>query len=77
MWRAELPLADTMHQLDAGYRDRRMAELLEAEHYSDMLLDAPVIFLNQVIQVLRRALLRVRWQGTVGFYFAHCAVRCG
>jgi hypothetical protein len=38
-----------MHQLDASDRDRRMAELLEAEHYSDTLLDAPVILLNQVI----------------------------
>ena len=66
-----------MHQLDPGDRDRRMTELLEAEHHSDTLLDAPMVLLNQVIQVFRRALLRVPWQGTVGLHLAHCAVRCG
>jgi hypothetical protein len=73
----ELPLADAVHQLDTGDRDRRMTELLEAEHHSDTLLDAPMVLLNQIIQVLRRSLLRIRWQGTIGFHLSHCATRCG
>jgi hypothetical protein len=53
----ELPLADAVHQLDTGDRDRRVTELLEAEHPSDTLLDTPMVLLNQIIQVFRRALL--------------------
>jgi hypothetical protein len=35
--------------------DRRVMKLLEAEHHSDALLDTPMVLLNQVIQVFRRA----------------------
>ena len=41
-----------MHQLDAGDRDRRITELLEAKHHSDALLYAPMVLLNQVVQML-------------------------
>jgi hypothetical protein len=44
-----------MHQLDAGDRERRIFEPLEAQHHSDALLHAPVVLLNQVVQVFRRA----------------------
>jgi hypothetical protein len=40
---------DTVHQLDAGDRDRRITEPLEAKHHSDTPFDAPVVLLNQVI----------------------------
>src|SRR5258708_24237649 len=49
---SELSLADAMHQLDAGDRDRRIPEPLEAEHHSNALLHAPLVLLNQVVQVL-------------------------
>jgi hypothetical protein len=55
-----------VNQLDAGDRDRRITELLEAKHHSDTLFDAPVALLNQVIQVFRRVLLRVYRQHAVG-----------
>ena len=47
----ELLLTDAMHQLDAGNRDCRVMELLEANHRGDALLDAPVVLLNQVVQI--------------------------
>jgi hypothetical protein len=47
----ELLLTDAMHQLDAGNRDCRVTELLEANHRGDALLDAPVVLLNQVVQI--------------------------
>ena len=56
----ELSLADAMHQLDAGDRDRRISESLEAWNHSNALLHAPMVLLNQVVQLLRRAQLRVR-----------------
>jgi hypothetical protein len=68
-------LADAVHQLDAGDRGRRIAELLEAEHHGDALLDASMVLLNEVVEVFRRAQLRVRRQRTVGFRLAHRAVR--
>ena len=52
---SELPLVDAVHQLDAGDRDRRIMELLEAKHYSDPLFDASMVLLNKVIQVFGRA----------------------
>jgi hypothetical protein len=51
-----LPLAEALYQLDAGDRVCRMTELLEAKHHCDTLLDAPMVLLNQVIQVLRARL---------------------
>src|SRR6266851_4269383 len=73
---SELSLADAMHQLDAGDRDRRIPEPLEAEHHRDALLHAPMVLLNQVVQVLRRAQVRVRGQRAIGFQLAHRTVRC-
>src|SRR5260370_19404267 len=73
---SELSLADAMHQLDAGNRGRRILEVLEACHHSDALLDAPMVLLNQVVQVLRRAQLRVSGQRAIGFQRAHRTVRC-
>jgi hypothetical protein len=71
----ELSLADAVHQFDAGDRDRCVMELFEAKHHRDALLDTPMVLLNQVIQVFRRALLRVRRQRAIGFQLAHRAVR--
>jgi len=45
----ELSLTDGVHQLNAGDRNRGVAELLEPQHHSDTLLDAAVVMLNQVI----------------------------
>jgi hypothetical protein len=39
MSQPELPFADVVHQLDASDRGRSIAELLEAEHYGDTLLE--------------------------------------
>jgi hypothetical protein len=47
----ELSLSDVAHQLDPGNRDRRITELLEAEHHSDALLHAPMVLLDQVVKV--------------------------
>ena len=55
---AELSLTDAVHQFDAGDRDHRVAELLEPQHYSNALLDAAVVLLNQVIEVFRRNAVR-------------------
>jgi hypothetical protein len=63
-----------VHQLDASDRDRRITELLEAKHHSDTLFDAPVVLLNQVIQVFRRALLRVYRQHAIDLQLAYRAV---
>jgi hypothetical protein len=56
----ELSLPDAVQQLDAGDRDRRIPESLEAEHHSDALLHTPMVLLYQVIQVFRRAQRRIR-----------------
>ena len=63
-----------MHQLDAGDRDRRITELLEAKHHSDTLFDAPVVLLNQVIKVFRRPRLGVYRQHAIGLQLAYRAV---
>jgi len=39
-WQSELSFADAMHKLDAGDRNRRILEPLEAEHRSAMVLVA-------------------------------------
>ena len=44
-------LADGMHQLNARDGDCRVLETLEAEHHGDALLDAPMVLLNQIVQV--------------------------
>jgi hypothetical protein len=53
---SELALANAVHQFIAGERDRCVPEALEAQHHSDTLLRAPMVLLNQVVQVLRWAL---------------------
>ena len=40
-----------MHQLNARDGDCRVLETLEAEHHGDALLDAPMVLLNQIVQV--------------------------
>jgi len=49
----ELTFADAMHQLDACKGDRRIAELLEAEHDFGPGLDISMVLLDQIVQVLR------------------------
>ena len=44
---------DPAKQFDAGNYDRRGPEPLEAEHRTDTQLDAAVVLLDQVVQVLR------------------------
>jgi len=77
MSQSKLSLPDAMQQLDAGDRDRRICEPLEAEHHSDALLHAPMVLLYLVIQIFRRAQLRVRSERAIGFQFAHRTVGCG
>jgi hypothetical protein len=50
----ELALADAVHQLDAGDRDRSVRKPLEADHHGDAVLHAPML-LNQIVQVFRRS----------------------
>ena len=64
-----------MHQLNAGDHDRRVAELLEPQHHSHTLLDAAVVLLNQVIEMLRRPQLGLRRQRTISLQLAYRAVR--
>jgi hypothetical protein len=49
----ELSLVDPTKQFDAGNGGRRGPELLEAEHWTDAQLDAAMVLLDQVVQVLR------------------------
>jgi hypothetical protein len=44
---------DPAKQFDAGNGGRRGPEPLEAEHWIDAQLDAAVVLLDQVVQVLR------------------------
>jgi hypothetical protein len=67
MSQPKLPFADAMHQLNAGDRGHSTAELLEAEHHGDALLDPSAVLLNEVVEVFRRAQLRVGRQKTLGF----------
>jgi hypothetical protein len=69
------PLRVRCIKLDASDRGRSIAELLEAEHYGDALLDGSVVLLNEVVEVFRRAQLRVGRQKTICFQLAHSAVR--
>ena len=59
MAQSELALTNAVHQLDAANRDRRVPKALDAQHHSDALLHAPMVLLDQVVQVFRRAQLRV------------------
>jgi hypothetical protein len=43
----ELSLAVAVHQLDTGDRDRRIFEVLEADHHSDALLYASMVLANR------------------------------
>jgi hypothetical protein len=44
-------LANSAHELDAGDGVHRMPESLEAKHYSDALLDIPMVLFDQIVQV--------------------------
>src|SRR5258708_31137270 len=52
---SELSLADAMHQLDAGDRDRGIPEPLEDGHPSNALLPAPMGLLSQIVQCVLHA----------------------
>jgi hypothetical protein len=65
-----------VRQLDAGDRDRRIAEPLETEHHSNALLHAPMVLRYQVVQIFRRAQLRVCAEQAIDFQLAHRTVRC-
>jgi hypothetical protein len=43
---SELSLSDAMHQFDAGDRNRRGREALEAQHRGDSLFHAPMVLLD-------------------------------
>ena len=77
MSQSKLSLPDAMQQLDAGDRDHRICEPLEAEHHSDALLHPAMVLLYQVVQVFRRAQRRIRRERAIGFQFAHRTVGCG
>ena len=49
----------------------------EAEHHSNPLLHTPMVLLDQVVQVFRRAQLGVSGQRAIGFQLTHRTVRCG
>ena len=72
----ELFLPNAVQQFDAGNRDRCIAEPLETEHHGDALLHPPMVLLDQVIQIFRRAQLRLRSELAIGFQLAHRTVRC-
>src|SRR6267143_6555183 len=76
MSQSKLSLPDAMQQLDAGDRDRRISEYLEAGHHSDALLHAPMVLLYLVVQVFRRAQFRVRRERAIRLQLAHRTVRC-
>ncbi len=48
----ELTLPDSMHEFDAGDRDRRMPKSLEPEPRAQAKLDGSVVLFNQVVEVL-------------------------
>ena len=73
----ELSLADAMHQFDAGDRNRCGREALEAQHRGNSLFHAPMVLLDQIVQVLRRPQLRLGGQQAIGFQLTHRAVRRG
>ena len=70
----ELPLPDAVQQLDASNRDRRTFKRLEAQHHSKALLYTAMVLLDQVVQVFRRAQLRVCGQQAIGFQLMHRTV---
>src|ERR1700747_2937326 len=63
----ELSLPNAVQQLDAGDGDRWIAEPLEAEHHSNALLHAPMVLLDQIIHIFRRAQLHFRRERAIGF----------
>ncbi len=48
----ELTFPDSMHEFDAGDRDRRTPKSLEPEHRAQARLDGSVVLFNQVVEVL-------------------------
>lgn len=49
---SDLPLAECVHDLDAGDDDASAMERLKAQHRSDDALDRPVVLLDDVVEVL-------------------------
>jgi hypothetical protein len=64
-----------MHQLNACQSDRGVPEAFETEHDVRSGLDAAMILLHEIIQILRGSDLRILGQQAVGFCLAHSAVR--
>ena len=54
-----------------------VAKALEAQHRGDSLFHAPMVLLDQIVQVLRRPQLRLGRQQAIGFQLTHRAVRRG
>jgi hypothetical protein len=51
----QLPLANHVHEFNAGKDDARTAESLESHHRSDDAFDSAVILLDDVVQILALA----------------------
>jgi hypothetical protein len=71
----ELPLANAVHQLDAGNRGRGAPEPFEAGHHVPSGLDVSMVLLDHVVQVLRGPDLRVLSQQAIGLHFTHRPMR--
>jgi hypothetical protein len=52
---SELSFTNPMQQLDAGNRDRRMAEVLQSQHRPQTPFHTAVILLDDVVEILARA----------------------
>jgi hypothetical protein len=53
-----------LHKLDAADRDCRAVEPFEAKHWSDPLLDSPMILLDHVVQIFARSHADTLWQSS-------------
>jgi hypothetical protein len=73
----ELSFANTTEQFDAGDGDSCAIKVLKAEHRTCSGFNAPVILLDQIVQVFRRSQLGVLPCLVFPWHLAHCSVRCG
>jgi hypothetical protein len=73
----ELSFANTTEQFDAGDGDSCAIKVLKAEHRTCSGFNAPVILLDQIVQVFRRSQLGVFPCLVFPWHLAHCSVRCG